>query len=198
MRKLFLVVASVLALSLSAWANEGGGHGGGGGEGGGHGGAEKGSDLPEWVAVQANIAVLKGKIGSQEKNLKDLIKAKQTEKNPHKLAELITELKKQHRELQESVEAYEKEINNLKYRFPEVGLKEKEKYRRVEVKSLDQMENEMTLEGQIKRTTAKVRAQYAAPGEAAPAAPAPRKRKEEKAPTVEDSPMPIEPPIMSK
>lgn len=159
--------------------------------------AKKSAELPEWVQVQSTIAALRGKINSQKTSIDGLIKAKQKEKDPKKLLEIVNTLTKEHKDHRKTIEEYNKEINLLKYRFPEVGLKGKEKYERMQLKSLEDMETEMTLEGQINKAVGKMRSQYGTEKAPSPEAKAPPKESTPPSATME-SPTPIEPPIMAR
>lgn len=156
MKSVFLVLAVALFATAPVVANEGGGEKK-------EEKQETKSTPPEWVEIQARLATLKAKISSKEKIVKEMIAAKQTEKDPKKSVEIVETLKREHRELRIATEEYEKERNLLRYRFPEKGLKEQQRYKRVEVRSIDEMETAMSLDGRLNRALGKVRRQYGDP-----------------------------------
>lgn len=143
---------------------ESGGHGAaegghGGAEGGGHGGA-KPAALPEWVQLQARVATLKAKLAAKEKVVSDLILAKDKEKDAAQSREIVKNIAKEHRELKTMAEEYEQQLSLLKYRFPEKGMLSERSYKRHEVRSLEEMENEVGLSGNLEKTIRMMRQQY--------------------------------------
>jgi hypothetical protein len=115
---------------------------------------------PEWIEIQSRIQTLKAKVTAKEKAVRELILEKQKEKNPSKSVEIFKNLKSEHRELGKAVQEYEQARNLLRYRYPEKGMKEGRTYQRVEVKPLDEMENQMGMEGKLRQTLNRVRRQY--------------------------------------
>ncbi len=180
-----LIKASVffigLLLSFSVFANEdehgggGGGHeappaaaehGGGGGEehGGGHeAAAAPKATLPPWVEVESRISALEAKVKTKENNITKLIEEKNhlDTKSP-KMREVIEEISKEHKEMRKAAEDLEKEKTILRYRYPERSANPKRKYEKVEVKSVQEMEANMGLDGRLQRTLNRTRQQYGA------------------------------------
>jgi hypothetical protein len=68
-----------------------------------------------------------------------------------------------HKEMQKLIEEYDKQMTIFKFRFPERGLKEERLYSPHENKSLDQMEQELGLDGKLNRNMKKMRSQYSSP-----------------------------------
>lgn len=145
--------------SFSAVANEGGGEG----EKKEEAKAEEKKAVPEWVELQSRLSVLKAKVAGKEKAVSDLLAAKNAEKDPAKSVQIFNDLKREHSELGKAAEEYEQVRNVLRYRYPEKGMKEDRAYERVEVKSLEDLEKQAGLEGNLKRTIVQVRRQYADP-----------------------------------
>lgn len=180
-----LILASCLTMTAPVFANEGGGE------------APKAEDkkgTPEWAEIQNRLQTLKAKVSAKDKIVRELIRDKQAEKDPRKSLEIVENLKREHKDLEQAAEEYEQQRNLLKYRFPEKGLKEEQRYRRVEVRSLGEMETQMSLEGQLKKTFGKVQKQYGSDADK-PAADDARKEKE---PAKAGPPSITEPPVMAK
>jgi hypothetical protein len=97
-----------------------------------------------------------------------------------KIKEIIDEVAKEHKELRATVENLEKEKTILRYRYPERSADPKRKYEKVEVKSIQDMEANMGIDGRLQRTLNRTRQQYGAE----PAKPAkdshPKKEESEK------------------
>lgn len=125
--------------------------------GGGEKSAEKPtSSPPEWVEIQSRLQVLKAKLGAKEKTVRELIAAKH--KSPDR--ESFEHLKKEHAELKQLAEEYERQRNVLRYRYPEKGLKDDRKYQRMEVKSLSDMEDQVGMQAVLQKVQNKVLRQY--------------------------------------
>ncbi|HRO67344.1 MAG TPA: hypothetical protein PL182_07260 [Pseudobdellovibrionaceae bacterium] len=124
------------------------------------GGGEKtdkpSSPPPEWVEIQSRLQTLKAKLSAKEKTVRELIAAKHHGQE----RESFEHLKKEHAELRQLAQEYERQRNVLKYRYPEKGLKDERKYRRVEVKSLSDMENQIGMESVLQKTQNKILRQY--------------------------------------
>lgn len=160
------LVCTLIAFGgLSAFANDheappAGEHGGGGE---GEGGSAKKEEKPEWVAVQARVATLETKIRSAEEEIKKLVAEKAHNKDPKRTQEIITQMKTLHNEMKTNAVEYEQQRAVLKYRFPEKDLKGARVYERIEVKSIEDMEGQLSLGSSVKKTLKKVRVQYDAP-----------------------------------
>ncbi|MBX2987837.1 MAG: hypothetical protein KF802_08055 [Bdellovibrionaceae bacterium] len=193
MRSLLSCLPVILLLSLpmqSSRANEGGG------EKKEEAKKEEAKSVPEWVELQSRLQTLKARIAGKEKTMQELIQAKQHAKDPAQLNQIVKDLKREHHEFQEMAEEYERSRNVLRYRYPEKGLKDGRTYERVNVRSLDDMENQVGLEGSLRRTIGKIRRQYAdpdqPPAEVREKALSPARKKNEESRTV------TEPSVMAK
>jgi hypothetical protein len=126
-------------------------------------GAEGGEkrDIPEWVDVEVRFNAINAKIQNKKENITRLIEEKkELPPNSPRLKSLIDEMVTEHREMEALSKEYDKQITIYKYRFPERGAKEHRKYEPSEVKSLDQMEKELSIDGRLNRNMDKVRSQY--------------------------------------
>ncbi|MBO9668686.1 MAG: hypothetical protein J7501_17945, partial [Bdellovibrio sp.] len=152
-----------------AFANEGG-HGGGEEKKEGEGKAEEKKEIKSaeesFAAVQARVSALEAKVHSGKEEIEKLIEEKQHAKNPAEVNEIIKRMVTLHKELEKNVVEYDQARALLRYRYPEKGGAEKREYERIEVKSLDDMESQMSLSSSVKRTMKKVRTQYDTPQEA--------------------------------
>lgn len=116
-----------------------------------------------YSVVQARVAALEAKIRSSEVEIQKLILEKQHSKDPVKVNEAIQHMMTLHKEMKQNLKEYDQQRTLLKYRYPEKGQVEKREYERIEVKSLEEMETQMSLGSSVKRTLKKVRTQYEAP-----------------------------------
>jgi hypothetical protein len=172
-----LFVSLMLASNLSFAEEHGGGGGGehGGGEEkkeGEHGGGGEGAAAPKerrtseasYAEVQAKVSGLGAKIRSAEEEIAKLIAEKQHTTNPERTSQIVSEMVKLHREMQTNARVYDQQRSLLKYRYPEKGVGgEKREYERIEVKTLDEMEDSLSLSSSVNKTLKKVRTQYEKP-----------------------------------
>ena len=131
-------------------------HGGGGEE-------AKKEEKSEWQTIQARVATLETKIQSAEEEIKKLVGEKAHTKDPKKIQEIIGQMKTLHNEMKVNAKEYEQQRALLKYRFPEKDQTGARVYERIEVRSIEDMETQMSLGTSVKRTLKKVRTQYVAP-----------------------------------
>ncbi len=114
----------------------------------------------EWMDVVSSLSSQKAKIKSKEDTIKEIIQHKHHAKNKAQAEGLVSELLKEHKELTKLMEEYNTNAQLLKYRYPDVGITEKRKYEKLEVKSLDEFEQGQTIEGQLKKTVTKLKTHY--------------------------------------
>lgn len=110
--------------------------------------------------VQARVLGLEAKVRSAENEIKKLIEEKQRTKDPEKQNEVIRQMISVHKQLESLAKEYDQQRALLNYRYPEKGQSEKRKYQRHEVKSIEEMEGQMSLSKSVQKTMKKVRTQY--------------------------------------
>lgn len=110
--------------------------------------------------VQARVQALEAKVHSGEEEIKKLIEEKQHIKDPEKANEIIKEMISIHHQLEKNVKEYDQQRALLNYRYPEKGQVEKRNYERIEVRSIEEMEGQMSLSKTVKKTLNKARLQY--------------------------------------
>ncbi len=116
--------------------------------------------LSEAAELQTRVQALQAKVKSKQENIKKLIEEKSHSSDAAKIKEIIQELVKEHREMGKMVEEYEQSRSLLRYRYPEKGYKGVRTYERMEVKPLEQMENQMSIEAKLKRNMKTLQSQY--------------------------------------
>jgi hypothetical protein len=116
--------------------------------------------MNEAAELQARVSALQAKVKSKEESISKLIEEKNHEKNPEKVKEIIAEMVTEHKEMTKLIEEYEQNRSLLRYRYPEKGYKGVRSYERMEVKPLEQMENQMSVESKLKRNMKTVHTQY--------------------------------------
>ena len=124
---------------------------------------EKGEkrELPEWMELRAQITSLEGKVAMKREAIAHLIEEKQKlPANSAQVKSIIDEMISEHKEMVKYAEDLDKKQTILKFRFPERGLPEGRKYEHIEIKPLEQMEQELGIEGRLTRNMKKARSQY--------------------------------------
>jgi len=121
--------------------------------------------LSEAQELQTKVQALQAKIRSKEETINKLIQEKNHTKDPSRVQAIIAEMVTEHKDLSKMVVEYEQIRSLLRYRYPEKGYSGSRAYERMEVKPLDQMEAQMSIEAKLKRNLETVRSQYGEPGE---------------------------------
>ncbi len=131
----------------------------GGEHGGGHGEAK--TQVAPWVEVENKIQELYSKIKSKEATIIQLLEEKDHMPNGSPMLQhTVKEIVREHKELRGLAEDYEKNLNILKYRFPERNAKQERSYGKIEVKSIDDMEQALGIDGKLTRNMKKMRTQF--------------------------------------
>lgn len=157
----FILMVS-LFLSLFAQAEE---HGGGGE--GGHGGGDakdvksEKPQLPAWADLGNKIAGISAKIKAKQAVIDKLISDKKAlPPNSPQVKDLADQLVKEHKELVKLNEDFEKQKSILRYRYPERGLMIERQYKRENIQTIEQLENQQGVDGKLNRSLLRMRSQY--------------------------------------
>jgi len=125
--------------------------------------AENGSGIvaAPWVAIEGKIQEYAARIKSKQEGILELIEEKNhLPSSSPQVREVLRQMTTEHNELKGLVDEYQKNVNLLRYRFPERNTKTKRKYDRIEVRSLDEMEQAIGVDGKLNRNLKKMRSQY--------------------------------------
>ena len=123
--------------------------------------AEEKKAVPEWMELQTQLSSLDGKIQQKKESIQKLIEEKQElPANSAQIKTVIDEMVAQHKELQKLAEEYEKKETILKFRFPEKALEGGRSKEATEVKPLEQMEQDLGIDGRLTRNQKRSRSQY--------------------------------------
>lgn len=120
--------------------------------------------------VQESTAQLKELIEKKNQGVTEIKDDKNNRKS------ILTAIVERHKELEKDYAAYNEELRALTYRFPSKGGEIKRKYVVLRPKSLEQVEKELGLDGDLTELKEKVDKKYKAfapPEEPIPAPPAP-------------------------
>ncbi|MBC7421525.1 MAG: hypothetical protein H7328_12430 [Bdellovibrio sp.] len=121
--------------------------------------AYSGKQSSEWADVQKKLADAKAKLEAQDILVKNLIieKSQSTGSEQNNKNEQI---QVEHRKLQKMTDDYNLLRSDYETKFPEKGVKESRIYNRAEVKSIEGMQSDLTLEGRLNKLHNKVISQY--------------------------------------
>ena len=86
--------------------------------------------VKELMDLEKQAAGTFAKINGKEASIISLLKQKQTETDPVKIAEIIKILQTEHSEMKQLAKEYDAQLSVLKYRFPERGSSFDRKYKR--------------------------------------------------------------------
>lgn len=133
-------------------------------EGGGHGPAVPAAPPVAWAEVETRISNLDTQMKMKQANMKKLFEEKNhLPSGSPQLKSTITELVSDYKELKRISEELEKQKIILKYRFPERSLKVERTYKKQDLKSLEEMEKQLGIEGQLDRSITVLRKHYSTP-----------------------------------
>lgn len=109
-----------------------------------------------WGQHEVNLKAYAGKIRGVEEEIQGLIQQKNQNRNPDVREELLKEIVKKNQERLKLYKEYKKEQEHIRFEHPAKGDKSERKYRRVKLKSLDDLEDELGVDGQLSRIKQKV------------------------------------------
>lgn len=118
-----------------------------------------GHQTQDWEKVQGRLTTLKAKVDAQEVLVKNLA-AEKTKLQGQALVTKVEELKKEYATLRTVTAEYNQLNEEYLTKYPERGLKEKRIYPRIETKSLDAYENDMSVSGRVNRVHKKILQKY--------------------------------------
>jgi hypothetical protein len=143
------------------------------GEAGAEGGAEGGEAVEtsggnrsdkQWATRTNKLDKLEQQIKDGEKKVKDLIAAKNGGHHAPAAGEahgnVLDEIVTAHRDMKKAMEDYEVEKRELVYRFPEEGALINRRYLPMRPKTLDQLEKELGLDGELTRLKQNIDKKY--------------------------------------
>lgn len=114
----------------------------------------------ELADVEKQVASLAAKIKAKNESIEKLLTEKSTAADPEKSSELVKLVQQEHREVQELTREYNTQLGILQYRFPERGVTLGRRYQRLNTKSLEDMEKNLGLEANLKRSREKIKTVY--------------------------------------
>lgn len=118
------------------------------------------AETESYAVVQARVQALEAKVHSAEAEIQKLITDKQQTNDVAKQSEIIRTMLASHHNLKNLLKEYDQQRSLLKYRYPEKMGTDKREYERIELRSIEDMEKQVTLGSSLKKTLKKVKSQY--------------------------------------
>lgn len=155
MKTMISTLAALLVVPLLVFANEAAAPAKGSG-------SSSATTVAPWAETEANIAGLKAKMAAQEGNILKLLEEKRNlQGDPKKFAILKAKLKTEYKDLKDSHVRYNRELNNLNFRFPERYKRAStEVKQRKSVQTLEAIEKQMSLDEVLTETLNVVTQKY--------------------------------------
>jgi hypothetical protein len=114
------------------------------------------AEANDWQVRVAKIAGLAKQVESLDEEIHGLIRQKKHLKNPEEIKTVLHEMTTKYKTLSEKSKELEREAAQARFKFPDRDLNEKRKYLHHRLKSLEEMEAEMGLDGRLDRAKARV------------------------------------------
>jgi hypothetical protein len=114
-----------------------------------------------WLDTELRVQDLYARIKSKKATIGKMLEEKNQLKNEStELKALISAIVKEHKDLRQMTEEYRKNLSILQYRFPERNAKVDRKYDRIEIKSIEEMELAVGIDGKLNRNLSRMRSQF--------------------------------------
>jgi hypothetical protein len=109
-----------------------------------------------WSEHVNHLALLSHTIETDETEIRSLIQQKRHVEEPEQIAQIMRQIGERHKNLQKVTLEYEEERQHVRFEHPEKNEQLERSYVRHDLKSVDDFENEMGLDGKLDVVRAKV------------------------------------------
>lgn len=124
---------------------------------------ESGRQSMEWVELVNKVGAAKAKVEAQRSVMVQLLDKKKSIEKQDELTKHVAIMSEENKKLHKLIDEYEEQRNLLQYRFPEKGITELRKYERMDKKSLEEFETELSVEGLLQKSVGKMKKQFKSP-----------------------------------
>lgn len=114
----------------------------------------------EWGMHQGNLRGWVAKIQTKEEEIKKLIEEKEHTKDKDKLKEIMDKMVEMHKALAKDLKDYEEERSHVRFQHPDKGDDLESKYRPVRLRTIEEIEGDMGLDGKLNRLKSKIERVY--------------------------------------
>ena len=123
-----------------------------------------------WSEHAARLPAFAKKLEDLEKETKELLEQKKAAEEPAALRDIIKQLSEKEKAMAEAAKAYESERLHIRFKHPDRADVIERQYVHYKLKSLDELESEIGIDGRLDRLKAKVLATFPLPPKAPDAA----------------------------
>ena len=116
-----------------------------------------------WPEHSARLPAFAKKLEDLEKETKELLEQKKAAEEPAALRDIIKQLSEKEKAMAEAAKAYEAERLHIRFKHPDRADVIERQYVHYKLKSLDELENEIGIDGRLDRLKAKVLATFPLP-----------------------------------
>lgn len=116
-----------------------------------------------WAEHSGRLGALQKQMDGYESEIKELIDHKRHVNDQKVLKEIVRQIGEKHKSLVESAKTYEDLRQHIRFQHPDKNLTAERQYVRYNVKSIEQMENEIGLDGRLDRIKSRVLATFPVP-----------------------------------
>ena len=116
-----------------------------------------------WVDHSGRLVGLSKQIETIENDIRAIVEEKHKTEDPKQLKEMIDTIAAKHKSLVDVAKDYEVELNQVRFKFPERAEKLDKKYVHYHIKSIQDMEKEMGLDGRLDHLKTRVLATFPIP-----------------------------------
>ena len=116
-----------------------------------------------WAEHTGRLSMMSKQIESKEHEIQSLIQTKRETRDAKKVAELIRQIADQHKAMLKLHKDYEEERQHVRFEHPERNDTLERVYVRHQVRSIEDMESELGLDGRLDRLKARVLAVFPIP-----------------------------------
>ncbi|MCC6277816.1 MAG: hypothetical protein IT289_07885 [Oligoflexia bacterium] len=114
----------------------------------------------EWGRHEANMKGYQSKIRTAQEEIQALVAKKNHTVEPEAKEKVLKEILQKYKDMSRMFKDYRFEREHMMFQHPEKGDKTKRQYRHMKLKSLEELEKEAGLEGQLSRLKKKVDEQF--------------------------------------
>jgi hypothetical protein len=118
------------------------------------------ANAEQWARHEVNLKGYQLQIIHGEDELRELIAKKKQIRDPKERDEILKEIIKKNAELRKSFHELKAEEEHIRFQHPEKGDDTVRKYRHLRLKSIEELENEVGVDGQLSRLKSKVKNKY--------------------------------------
>lgn len=120
----------------------------------------KAPEAPEWALLEAKVAELKSKINSKEESLKKNFVDKRNAKTPEEAKTVVADIQKEHKELNQLLEEYEKARSQLFFQYPDRLKKKGGEIKKLKPENIEVLQQRLDVNAKLDEVGKKIEKTY--------------------------------------